>query len=500
MQQPDFYPHAVAENIQIIQTHAALIFLTGDYAYKVKKSVDFGFLDYSTLDKRKYFIEAELILNKKITPELYLEIATITSDNHKLTLNGTGNVVEYALKMRQFPQKNLFSNLLKAGKLSYSLLTKLGKIVAEFHSNADTNDRISNFGTADKIKAAFTENYQQSIKYIGIVQTEEQFAATKTYTDTFFHKRQDLFHKRCDLHKIKECHGDLHLKNICLWQNEIQLFDRIEFNESFRFIDTMYDVAFTVMDLEAREKPEFANAFLNSYLEYSGDWEGLLVLPLYLSRQAYVRAKVNSFLLDDPQIDETEREKAKKIAKEYYRQAYRYTQNKSGSLIVMCGLSGSGKSTAAKSIARSKGAIQIRSDAVRKHLAGIDLDRSGTDSIYTLEMTQKTYNRLLELGIMLAKEGYTVILDAKYDRLHLRQPIIARAKSESIPLKIVRCVAPISVLCDRLNQRQSDISDAKANLIESQKINAEDLTTAELKYVTTIDTSQADWQEKIATI
>ena len=198
MQQPDFYPHAVAENIQIIQTHAALIFLTGDYAYKVKKSVDFGFLDYSTLDKRKYFIEAELILNKKITPELYLEIATITSDNHKLTLNGTGNVVEYALKMRQFPQKNLFSNLLKAGKLSYSLLTKLGKIVAEFHSNADTNDRISNFGTADKIKAAFTENYQQSIKYIGIVQTEEQFAATKTYTDTFFHKRQDLFHKRCN--------------------------------------------------------------------------------------------------------------------------------------------------------------------------------------------------------------------------------------------------------------------------------------------------------------
>ena len=500
MQQPDFYPHAVAENIQVVQTHASVVFLTGDYAYKIKKSVDYGFLDYSTLDKRKHFLEEELRLNQKIAPDLYLEIITIRNSDRTLSIDGSGDIVEYALKMYQFPQENLFGNLLKAGKLDENRFVELGKIVAQFHLSAESSEHISSFGTVDKIQAALTQNYQQSEKYIGTVQTQEQFSATKTYTDAFFSEKQDLFINRVKQNKIKECHGDLHLRNICLWQNKIQLFDRIEFNESFRFVDTMYDVAFTVMDLEARGYPEFATAFLNSYLENSGDWEGLLVLPLYLSRQAYVRAKVNSFLLDDSQISKAEKEEARKVASDYYRQAYQYTQSKSGSLIMMSGLSGSGKSTVAKSIARNKGAIAIRSDAVRKHLAGIPIDKSGADSIYTSEMTQKTYARLLELGTMLVKEGYTVILDAKYDRLSLRQPVITQAEGLNIPLKIIHCIAPMSVLCDRLNQRQNDISDAGTSLIKSQKANAEDFTTAEQAYVVTVDTSQTNWQKKLNNI
>ncbi len=278
----------------------------------------------------------------------------------------------------------------------------------------------------------------------------------------------------------------------------------------------MYDVAFTVMDLEAREKPELANAFLNSYLEHTGDWTGLLVLPLYLSRQAYVRAKVNSFLLDNPQISEADRQETKKAASDYYRQAYQYTQSNTGKLILMSGLSGSGKSTVAKEIARNIGAIQqargtsrrrfgvsalhIRSDAVRKHLAGISLDESGTDSIYTPEMTQKTYDRLLDLGIALAKEGYAIILDAKYDRLALRQAVIDESEVNNIPLKIIHCTAPIKVLRDRLNQRQGDISDATADLIASQKLNAEEFTTAEQAYITAVDTSQTNWRETLKSI
>ncbi|MEM8720160.1 MAG: AAA family ATPase [Cyanobacteria bacterium P01_G01_bin.39] len=500
MQQPSFYPHAVQENIELVQTHASLIFLTGDYAYKVKKSVDFGFLNYSTLAKRKHFIETELLLNRQIAPELYLKVLPISSNAQKLILGSSNNVVEYALKMRQFPQENLFSNLLKAGKLTANLLIELGQIVAQFHKSAATNEYISSFGSVDKISATFAENYRQSQRYIGIVQTKEQLIATKAYTDYFFAERKNLFIDRVKHHKIKECHGDLHLKNICFWHDKIQLFDRIEFNESFRYVDTMYDVAFTVMDLSARRQPEFANAFLNSYLEYSGDWEGLLVFPLYLSRQAYVRAKVNSFFLDDPQVSETDRKKAQKAATNYYQQAYQYTQNKSGNLIMMSGLSGSGKSTAAKSIAKNKGAIQIRSDAVRKHLAGLALDESGTDNIYTAEMTKKTYDRLLKLGVMLTKAGYTIILDAKYDRLDQRQPVIAQAQSKNIPLKIVHCSVPISILRDRLNQRQNDISDATADLIDIQQKNAEAFTIAEQDYVTTVDTSRINWQEKLLKI
>ena len=497
MQQPDFYPHHVEQNIELVQTHASYIFLTGEYTYKLKKNVDYGFLDYSTLAKRKFFLNEELRLNQKIAAELYLEVMPIGSNEHRFILGNSGHIVEYALKMRQFPQENLFSNLLKAGKLNCDRFTELGKIVAKFHSSAESNHYINSFGTVAKISAAFAENYRQSQKYVGTVQTQKQFEATKAYTDAFFTERQDLFQARVERGKIKECHGDLHLKNICLWKDKIQLFDRLEFNESFRFVDTMYDVAFTIIDLEARKKPEFANAFLNSYLEYTGDWKGLLILPLYLSRQAYVRAKVNSFLLDDPQVPKTDRQEARKAASDYYRQAYQYTQSTLGSIILMSGLSGSGKSTVAQSIARKKGAIQIRSDAVRKHLAGISLDESGTDNIYSQEMTQKTYARLKELGIILAQKGYMVILDAKYDRLSLRQSVITQAQNNNISWKIIHCTAPISVLRDRLKQRQNDISDATADLITNQQAKAEDFSPAEQVCVIEIDTSQANWQEKL---
>ena len=499
MQQPEFYSHAVAE-IELVQTHASYVLLTGNYVYKLKKNVNFGFLDYSTLAKRKYFLDTELSLNQKIAPKLYLEVAPISdrateAEPHRqgrFVLGNSDNIVEYVLKMRQFPQENLFSNLLAAGKLSSDRLVELGKVVAQFHNSAETNDYINSFGTIDRIQAAFAENYQQSRKYIGIVQTKDQFEATKAYTDSFFRDCQELFQARVKQHKIKECHGDLHLKNICLWHNKIQLFDRLEFNEAFRFVDTMYDVAFTVMDLSAQKKLDLANAFLNSYLEYTGDWTGLLVLPLYLSRQAYVRAKVNSFLLDDSQVSQADKAAAKKTASDYYRQAYQYTQSQSGSLILMSGLSGSGKSTVARKIARNEGAIQIRSDAVRKHLAEIPLDRSGQDSLYSAQMTEKTYARLLELGITLAQAGYKVILDAKYDRHALRQEAISRSQANNIPLKIIYCTAPLSVLRDRINQRQNDVSDATANLIASQQQNAEAFTTEERAYVTTVDTSRAN--------
>ena len=494
MQQSEFYPHPVADNIELVQTHVSYVLLTGDYAYKLKKSVNFGFLDYSTLEKRKHFLDAEIAMNSAIAPELYLAVLPITQEGEKFILNGSGEPVAYTLKMRQFPQENLFINLFEAGKLSIEQMEELGNIVAQFHKNAATNDYISSFGKVEQIRQGVDENYAQTQSYIGRVQTQEQLAATQAYTDKFFAEREDLFNSRIKNNKIKECHGDLHLKNICLWQDKIQLFDRIEFNEPFRFVDVIYDVAFTMMDLEARGKQDFANAFLNTYLEQTGDWEGLPLLPLYLSRQAYVRAKVTSFLLDDPAIPEAVKQEASQTAKDYYKQAWEYTQRKSGKLILMSGLSGSGKTTVAKNIARNTGAIHIRSDAVRKHLAGIPLEATGSDTIYTLEMSQKTYDRLLELGMILAQEGFTVILDAKYDRIEHRQKVIDAIKSHNIPLQIVHCTAPIEVLGDRLKSRSGDISDATADLLTSQQATAEAFTPEEQVYVTTIDTSNTNWE------
>ena len=229
------------------------------------------------------------------------------------------------------------------------------------------------------------------------------------YTDKFFAERSQLFDSRIQNNWIRECHGDLHLRNICFWNDKILLFDCIEFNEPFRFADVMYDTAFAVMDLEARQRKDLGNDFLNTYVEQTGDWEGLQVLPLYLSRQAYVRAKVNSFLLDDPGVPVAVKEEAAATAADYYRQAWEYTKPRQGQLILMSGLSGSGKSTVARQLSRKLGAIHIRSDAERKHLGGIPLQQRGGEELYTAEMTQKTYERLLSLGIMLATEGFAVI-------------------------------------------------------------------------------------------
>ncbi|AFY37253.1 hypothetical protein Lepto7376_0858 [[Leptolyngbya] sp. PCC 7376] len=490
LQTPDIYPHNANNEIDLVQTHVSYVFLTGDYAYKLKKSVNFGFLDFSTLEKRKHFCEAELALNSSLTKDLYLEVVSITYDGETYAIDGQGDIVEYAVKMRQFPQENLLSGMFQAGTLTEEQMVQLGKVVAAFHATAETNDYIRSFGEIAKIRQAIDENYDQTAGYIGRVQTQKRFEQTKDFTDNFFASREDIFASRRDQNKICECHGDLHLRNICLWQDDIQLFDRIEFNEPFRFVDTMYDVAFAVMDLDARGAKELGNAFLNTYLEQTGDWEGLQVLPLYLSRQAYVRAKVTSFLLDDPAIAEEAKQEAAKTASEYYELAWQYTQLPKGKVVMMSGLSGSGKSTVARRCARLWNAIHIRSDAARKHLGGVSLDAKAPDSLYSAEMTEKTYARLTELGVLLAKQGFTVILDAKFDRISQRKDVMAACEAEGLPYQILYCQAPTSTLEQRLQDRNDDISDATADLLQTQIDNAEGFTDDESLWVRSIDTTQ----------
>ncbi len=490
MLQAGFYTHEVIEPIVLIQTHVSYVFLTGDYAYKVKKPVNFGFLDYSTLEKRSHFCRLELEMNKRGAPELYLEVLPVTQSEGKFSLSATGEPVEYVLKMRQFPQSALLSEMFEQGTLQELHMEQLGQVVAKYHEQAQSSDRIRSFGEVAQVRQAIDENYQQTQKYIGNPQTEAQYTETKQYTDNFFIGRSQLFESRIENNKIRECHGDLHLRNICLWDDKILLFDCIEFNEPFRFVDVMYDVAFTVMDLQAKQRPDLGNAFLNTYVEQTGDWEGLQVLPLYLSRQAYVRAKVTSFLLDDPGIPEAAKVEAMATASGYYKLAWEYTKPREGKLILMSGLSGAGKSTTARQLARKLDAIHLRSDAVRKHLGNIPLSERGSDELYTPEMTQKTYERLLQLGVMLARQGFTVILDAKYDRTALRTNAITLADSEQLPLQIIHCTAPIEVLRDRISTRTGDIADATADLLESQIANTEAFTPIEQSYVQTLDTTK----------
>lgn len=488
MMQPEFYPHPVHENpIRLMQTHVSYVLLTGDYAYKLKKPVNFGFLDYSTLEQRHHFCQEEIRLNQRGAAELYLDVLPITQTGDRFQLNGSGEPVEYAVRMKQFPQETLLTQMFERGELTAELLQDLAKAIATFHAQAATSDYIRSFGEIPKIRQSIDENYDQTVTYIGGPQTQQQFDETQAYTDRFFAERADLFTQRMQQNRIRECHGDLHLRNICFWHDQLFLFDCIEFNEPFRFVDVMFDIAYIIMDLEARQRSDLSTLFLNAYVEQTGDWEGLQVLPLYVSRQSYVRAKVTSFLLGDPSIPADEKQSITDTAALYYRLAWEVTQPKQGKLMIMSGLSGSGKTTTARHLAGQTGAVHIRSDAVRKHLAGIPLDQRGDDEVYTPEMTQKTYGRLLDLGVTLAAQGYPVILDAKYDRASLRQAVLDVAQRDQIPIEIFHCTAPQDVLRDRLHRRTGDIADATPDILAQQTFDA--FTGSEQPYVRTIDTT-----------
>jgi predicted kinase len=284
--------------------------------------------------------------------------------------------------------------------------------------------------------------------------------------------------------------------NTCgFWQDQILLFDCIEFNPAFRFVDVMYDLAYGVMDLDVNGRSDLATVYLNQYLEITGDWEGVLILPIYLSRQAYVRAKVISFLLDDPAISEPLTISQKAAA--YYRLAWNYLHPKTGSIWLMSGLSGSGKTTVARYLAKQTGAIHIRSDAVRKHLAGIPLSDRGGSEVYSAAMTEKTYTRLQALGLQLANAGYTVILDAKYDRQTWRSQVRNAALSQGIQLHMIHCEAPLAVLQARLQQRTQDIADATADHLIHQQWDP--FTPEEESCSFTLDTTQ-NWQASLTEI
>lgn len=488
MMQPEFYPHPVMSPIQLIQTHVSYVLLTGSYAYKVKKAVDFGFLDYSTLAKRHHFCHEELRLNQRTAASLYLEVLPITQVGTEYRLGATDNPIEYTVKMQQFPQSALLSHQFQQGTLSEDLLMQLAEAIATFHQAAETDQHIRSFGTVANIRQSIDENYEQTVAFIGGPQTQQQFDDTKAYTDTFFDTHSALLQQRLDQDKIRACHGDLHLNNICYWQNRLLLFDCIEFNEPFRFVDVMFDIAYIMMDLTIEGREDLAALFLSHYVERTGDWEGLQVLPLYISRQSYVRAKVTSFLLHDPSVSDHEKQQASAKAAKYYTLAWSCTQPQAGRLFMMAGLSGAGKSTIARVLSRQLGGIYLRSDAVRKQLAGIPVDQRGDDPLYTPEMTRKTYERLTALGMLLASNGYTVILDAKFDRQERRQAAIAQAQAQALPLTIVYCTAPMATLQQRVQERRGDIADATPTVLAQQHMDP--FSAAEEDCVITIDTTQ----------
>ena len=319
---PEIYPDH-PRTIKFIETHISLLFLTGSHVYKVKKPVDFGFLDFTTLEKRKYFCEQEVKLNRRLSPDLYLGVTRITEEGDRILLDGKGESVEYAVKMKQIPEEFLLDKLLEKKQVTPKMIEAVSEKLVKFYFAAETNDLIKGFAKPERVKQDTDENFEQTEKYIDIAIPGEVYEEVKHRTNDFLRTKEKMFYQRIASDRIRDCHGDLRLEHI-FWGDEISIFDCIEFNERFRYTDVSADIAFLAMDLDYRGRQDLSEHLIRAFIGESGDQELIEVLDFYKCYRAYVRGKVESFRLDDLHIPEGEKKEAQKRAQKYFSLAHRY--------------------------------------------------------------------------------------------------------------------------------------------------------------------------------
>lgn len=472
---PLAYPHRV-KKIELVQTHISWVFLTGDFVYKIKKPVNFGFLDFTTLEKRHYFCQEEIRLNRRLSPEIYLDVVPVVKREGGVFIEGEGEIIDYAVKMRQLPQEACLTSLLKRGKLTPEVMEKIAKIMANFYASSETNEEIAVYGLPEKIEVNIKENFEQTRPYIGRAITKEIYEALKHYSFGFLKDKRDLFLKRIEAGQIKDGHGDFHCANIYYDQNKVYVLDCIEFNTRFRYADVAADVAFLLMDLDFRQASPLGNYFLNAYLAQTNDFGLLSVLNFYRIYRAYVRGKISSFEADMPGISQDRQKAALARSKAYFELAYRYLQPTKPYLLATVGLLGSGKSTVARHLAARLGAIVIRSDAVRKHILGIKPDEHlyvpFGQGIYAPEITGQVYANILNLAKEALNVGFPVILDASFHKEAYRQGVRDLAQALNCPYYFLHLRCDENILKRRLAKRQKesgDISDGHLALLTNFK-------------------------------
>ena len=312
--------------VTLIQTHISMVFITVEFVYKIKKPVDFGFLDFSTLEKRHYYCNQEVKLNGRFSRDIYIEVLPIFYDGKNFRLGGgRGEIVDYAVKMRRIPENMIMKSMFESGKLTENHLSEVANSLAEFHQTARVSAEIDRYGEPDVFKITTDENFDQTEKYIGITLDRECFNTVKKWTNDFFKENRDIFYERIKNKKIRDCHGDLHMEHIFLTK-PTSMFDCIEFNDRFRYTDTFADIGFLLMDLEFRGGKKFAETLWNLYSKITMESEMESLLIFYKVYRAYVRGKVNSFQVDDMNIPQNDKENAVKTAQKYFQLARSYIQ------------------------------------------------------------------------------------------------------------------------------------------------------------------------------
>lgn len=492
---PASYDHDVSR-VEHGQTHVSHLFFAGDYVYKVKKPVNLGFLDFSTLEKRRAAAIAELELNRRVSPQVYIDLAAVHRDvSGHLSFSAPAMVEEVAVVMKRLPDRQRLSKLIETGVATQDMTRKLGQLIAEFHSRAESTPRIARFGSLATIRHNWDENFQQTETYIGRTLSRATWQSCKDEIERFMRAYADLFQRRVDGGWIRDCHGDLQTDDIFIdpATGSAQVLDCIEFNDRFRYSDTVADIAFLSMDLRNRGRDDLADAFLAAYFDASSDERNPSLLRFYESYRAYVRGKVRSFVVDQDGPSDAEKAAATREAQRFFDQSLDYARRLRPRLILVCGLMGSGKTKQAQELARRADVRVLHSDVTRKNLAGLDPERErhvpfGTD-IYSAEWSERTYRTLVNEARSELARGNSIVLDASWSKARHRALAREAADEREALFGILECTAPEPVLRSRLSKPGRHITDGRVELLDDQRAAYEPLAAEEAELMVQIDTA-----------
>ena len=480
----------------MIETHISWVILCGPYAYKIKKALDLGFVDYTTLKKRQFYCAEELRLNGRLAPALYLDVIPITGSATQPQLDGDGEPIEYAVKMQRFADHVLLSDMVEDNRLEAVHIDQIIAQVAEFHMNIATATSEMSFGDPEYVQAPALENFSQIQERINAPQQIQWVNSLQEWTNQEYQRCFQTLKQRKENGFVRECHGDMHLGNIAVIDGTPLIFDGIEFNANLYWIDVMSEVAFLCMDLEDRGKQDYAFRFLNGYLELTGDYSGLAMLRYYLIYRVIVRAKVACIRIGQ-HVEKNAQLRSLREFEHYLQLALRYIQPQQPLLLITHGLSGSGKSSLSAPLAEHMGAIRIRSDRERQRLFGKG-KREGEEAnidggVYSSSATNQTYAALVKLAEKILQANYSVIVDATFLEREQRELFRQLASRLKVPLRTLCFKADSSVLRQRVVQRQreaQDISEADLNVLEHQLTNYIGLDVDEQCDTVVIDTQK----------
>lgn len=489
--------------VELIETHISSVILAGAYAYKIKKPLDLGFLDFSTLERRRFCCEEEIRLNSRLAEDIYLQVVEITGTAEQPAIGGKGEVIEYAVKMRRFQGGILLAE--RTELLSEALADQLAHQLAAFHASIGPVADPPPHGMPDQVLQPMQQNFDQ-IRSLS-AEFDAPLSRLQALTlEAYRRLEQRLVERRADGY-IRECHGDLHLGNIALEGDRLILFDGIEFNPELRWIDTMSEVAFLLMDIEEKGLFPISRRLLNTYLEISGDYRGLDVLRFYQLYRAMVRAKVLAIRLHQAEVSGDEKRRLQAEFSTYLDNARRYTLATRPWLLITHGLSGSGKSTVSGELLQRLPAVRVRSDIERKRLAGLNAVSDSASppmgGIYTADFSRKTYEHLLSLTRSVLQAEYAVIVDATFLKRSQRKQFKALALKLGAPFIILDFQVPKRELKKRLEARErlgSDPSEANVAVLNEQLRSAENLTDGERRCSVVVTTKSGDMRDLVKQI